>query len=240
MASGDNIFRFKEFSVIQQKSAMKIGTDGVLLGAWASGGKPLNILDVGAGTGIISLMLAQRFQDAVITGIEVDADAAVECRNNFETSEWSSRLNVVNTDFAFFDSADIKFDLIVSNPPFFANGIKAPDSGRALARHSSENLSPEKLLEKGVSLLSGNGCISMIVPAEYEENLIFKATLLKFSVSRITRVASKEGKPPVRILIEFTNLPKGAPVISSLSIRGIGNCFSEEYVNLTKDFYINF
>lgn len=240
MASGDNIFRFKKFSVTQQKSAMKIGTDGVLLGAWASGDKPLSVLDVGAGTGIISLMLAQRFPDAVITGIEVDADAAGECRNNFEASEWGNRLKVVNTDFAFFDSADRKFDLIVSNPPFFANGIKAPDTGRALARHSSENLSPEKLLEKGASLLSAKGYISMIVPAEHEETLIFKATLMKLSVSRLTRVTSKEGKPPVRIMIEFTNHSEGVPVISGLSIRDSNNCFSEEYINLTKEFYINF
>lgn len=241
MSSGDNRFRFKHFSVKQEKSAMKVGTDGVLLGAWAGiGYSPRTILDAGAGTGLIALMLAQRFPQAYVTAVEISREAAEECRENFDCSCWSDRMTCICSDYINLPGNETGYDLIVSNPPFFTNGIFAPEKARAAARHSDCGMSPEKVLEKSSELLSGNGRVAMIVPAGLEDSLIFKATILHLDLTRITRVSSREGKTPFRILCEFSRISDRSFVEDSFFVRDINNNYSDGYVRLTKDFYINF
>lgn len=232
-----SLFHFKQFSVQQNLSAMKIGTDGVLLGAWAEVENGSDILDVGSGTGIISLMLAQRFPQSNITAMEISTDAASESERNFSCSPWGDRLRVINSDFRNHSFRSKEFDCIVSNPPFFNNGIKSPDAFRAKARHD-DTLSAIDIIRFGARLLSKTGKISLITPADLEENLIYEATLAGLTPTRLTRVCSVEGKKPIRLLSEFSS--KASATISDvLVIRDKNNSFSDNYINLVKDFYIN-
>lgn len=232
-----SLFNFKQFSVQQNLSAMKIGTDGVLLGAWADAENGGEILDVGSGTGIISLMLAQRFPQSKITAIEISTDAASESETNFSRSPWSERLRVVNSDFRNHSFESKEFDSIVSNPPFFNNGIKSPDAFRAKARHD-DTLSAIDIIRFGARLLSKTGKISLITPAELEDSLIYEATLAGLTPTRLTRVCSVEEKKPIRLLSEFSR-KTSATKADVLVIRDKNNNFSDNYINLVKDFYIN-
>lgn len=235
-----DIFRFKRFTVLQQKSAMKTGTDGVLLGAWCGHkSAPENILDVGAGTGIISLMLAQRFDNARVTGLEIDHDAFTECAENFRNSPWSPRLTAIEDDFRNNALSGDRFDLIVSNPPFFKNGIKAPDKSRATARHT-DSLSAEEVLRTGAGLLKPGGRIALVTPAESEPDLIFEATMCGLSPCRLTEVQSVEDKKPVRLLSEFTNGKDVVMARDTLTIRHTDNRYTDRYISLTKEFYLQF
>lgn len=250
----EKVFRFKQFKVANHLSAMKVGTDGVLLGAWAftasgegsaSSGifTPRKILDVGCGTGLIALMLAQRFPDAVITGIEIDPTAASEASGNFSNSPWSSRLRLVEGDFATIPTADgdESYDLIVSNPPFFTNGELSPQDNRQIARHE-QSLTLKALLSNSRRLLSPQGCLSLILPADREDDLKFQAVANHFHISRLTRVTTVPTKMPRRILAELS--PDGHPIppchTDGLSIHDEKGGFTEEYSILVKDFYLHF
>ncbi len=215
---------------------MKVGTDGVLLGAWVTADNPQSILDIGAGSGLISIMLAQRFDTSLITGIEIDHAAAEEAQSNVSASPWSDRITIECCDFCNWKS-DAKFDLIVSNPPFFTNGIKSPDDSRASARHATL-LSPQSIIEHSVRLLTDNGVLAMIVPAEIVDQLIFSATLHHLNPRKITTVTTRIGKPAKRALISFTchtsQLQRSELFISDQS------GFTPQYRNLTKDFYLQF
>ena len=232
----NSTFRFKQFEIDNSVSAMKVGTDGVLLGAWATADNPLSILDIGAGTGLISIMLAQRFTNATITGIEIDSAATQEAQKNVKASHWSDRITVECCDFCQWETS-AKFDLIVSNPPFFTNGIKSPDSSRASARHAAQ-LSPKSIIEKGSSLLTDDGVLAMIIPTEMIDNLIFSATLNHLNTHEIMTVTTRIGKPAKRALISFSRQPsllaKTELVISDQ------NGYTTQYRNLTKDFYLQF
>lgn len=229
-------FRFKQFEIENSVSAMKVGTDGVLLGAWATADNPLSILDIGAGTGLISIMLAQRFGNAMITGIEIDSQAADEARENVLKSPWSDRITIGCCDFCRWDT-NTKFDLIVSNPPFFTNGIKSPDISRASARHAAQ-LSPQSIVERGASLLTDNGILAMIIPIEIIEDLIFSATLNHLNPREITTVTTRVGKSPKRALISFICHP--SQVQKNELIISDQNGFTSQYRNLTQDFYLQF
>lgn len=230
-------FDFKQFSLSNDISAMKISTDGVLLGAWADVRNKKRILDVGTGTGLIALMLAQRNDNALITALDIDDNAFKEATLNTENSPWKDRVNVPHCDFKQFASSE-KYDLIVSNPPYFNNGIKAPDSSRATARHN-DTLEYSDIIKATQFLLSESGIISLIAPADRLDDISYEATVNGFKIHRITTVFNKPGAKPIRILVEFGKEDKISER-KTLYIRNENNQYSQEYKTLTKDFYINF
>ena len=230
-------FDFKHFSLSNDISAMKISTDGVLLGVWTDVLNKKQILDVGTGTGLIALMLAQRCDNALITAIDIDENAFREATLNVEKSPWKGRVNVQHCDFKQF-SSDEKFDLIVSNPPYFNNGIKAPDSSRATARHD-DTLEYSDIISAAKSLLTENGSISLIAPADRLDDISSDATVNGFKINKITTRFNKPKSRPIRILIELGKEEKNS-VSDTLYIRNEDNQYSQQYKTLTKDFYINF
>ncbi|MFI3267348.1 MAG: methyltransferase [Rikenellaceae bacterium] len=219
---------------------MKVGTDGVLIGAWANCVKHKRMLDVGAGTGVISLMIAQRNSDIVIDAVEIDKDAAVQMKENFEISEWGSRLNVVNDTFQnFAQTTTQKYDLIVSNPPYFLNSLKNPEAKKTVARHA-EMLPYEDLVDGVVRLLTEDGVFGAIFPYE-EANLFVAMAALKglYCVRRLD-VRGKSRKPVKRVLMEFSK-QKFEPVFDEMIIEeNERHSYTEKYKNLTKDFYLKF
>lgn len=237
--AGNNWFQFKQFRIAQEKAAMKVGTDAVLLGAWSDVSGARNILDVGTGTGIVALMLAQR-SPARITAIDVEKNAAEEAAENVLNSPWAERIFVQNISFQEFAEFGIqKFDCIVSNPPFFGNNLKSADKNLALARHN-DLLSFSDLAKGAEKLLSENGKLSLVLPMESAfkfEELAIKRSL--FHV-RQTEVSHKSLSKANRCLLEFSK--QQFPLIKDfLKIRtDDGLNFSSAYKKLTSDFYLKF
>lgn len=227
-------FRFKQFSVNHEKSGMKVGTDGVLLGAWASADNPERILDIGTGSGLIALMLAQRFPDAMITGIEIDKAAAEEAKDNFERSPFRDRLNVVHSSIQDFQTNE-KFDLIVSNPPFF-EWTHPTESSRNTARQQSE-LTFEELLFHSVRLFSKNAAACYIIPFENETDFSDRAKELNLFPQKLTRIRGNENTPIKRSLLKLSDKPV-TPVTDELIIELARNVYTEDYISLTKEFYL--
>lgn len=242
----DSIFRFKQFSVVHSASPMKVGTDAVLLGAWCSVADARRVLDVGTGCGVIALMIAQRNANALIHGIDIEPLAVEEAQKNFEQSPWRERLSAECVDFNDFDTAsDMRFDLIVSNPPFFTNGVLPPNDARMNARHNT-SLSIGQLLTNVSRLLALNGALALILPGEAQEELLATAHDCGLLCSRVTRVFAQEGGPVKRILCEFicgNNSLSGRacfPVVDTLTLAHKQNNYTEQYLALCKDFYLNF
>ena len=233
-------FQFKQFGINDNNCAMKIGTDGVLLGAWADISNSKNVLDIGAGSGLISLMIAQRC-NANVLGIEIDTLAATEATENVNQSPWNNRIQIINEDFVKWAANNdriSKFDHIISNPPFFKSGPSAPIMTRAIARHDC-SLGYEQLLKLSSPLLNDDGRISIISPYDRKDDIIFYCDIINLHISRMTIVYSKTNGNPVRILWEICK--KKRPLTqSNISIRDNNNEYSVEYINLTKDFYLKF
>lgn len=233
----ETVFRMKRFEITNRDSAMKPGTDGVLLGAWATAHEPRRIIDAGTGTGLIALMMAQRYPEAIISAVEIEETAANEAEMNFSATEWADRLIIVKGDFAQFVSFS-KFDLIVSNPPFFTTGQASPSSKRAMARHES-SLPFSTLFAQSAKLLSEDGTLAIITPSGIEDEIIYNASLQRLYPRRVCRVISVEGKPPKRIMWEFSR-HDGEIIHEQLIIRDQSDNFTDRYRNLTKDFYLDF
>lgn len=236
----ERLFRFKQFSVCHSQSAMKIGVDGVLLGAWADARDAARVLDVGTGCGVIALQIAQRNPNAVIEAIDIHQPSVEEAKKNFESSPWSDRLNVANISFESY-KPEVGFDLIVSNPPFFHSGVDATASSRMTARHAAE-LSPETLLTIGSGMLAPMGRIALICPLELEDTLLSLSSEIGLSVKRLTSVYGVEGKPAKRLLAEFEKLSDNhcEPIHNDLIISDSTGCYTRMYRSLTGDFYLNF
>lgn len=232
----ERIFRFKRFSVVNERSAMKVGTDGVLLGAWCTVNGKDRILDVGTGCGVIALMLAQRTENAMITGIEIDAEAADEAKHNFAASEWDCRLSAQNIDYKQFTKAN-KFDLIVSNPPFFRAGVLPTGNGRTVARHSTE-LTFADLLGKSAELLTDDGLLAIIVPTDAETEIMYLAEKNGLKLRRICHVKGTPQSESKRIMCEFSKSYLGEIEENEIVIEYSPQIFTEEYIGLTKDFYL--
>ncbi len=233
-------FRFKQFDVNDSVSAMKVGTDGVLLGAWVGVSGVNRVLDVGTGTGLIALMIAQRNPSALVDALEIDADAAAEATVNCNLSPWSDRISVINADFVdyAFAAGTQRWDLIVSNPPFFNNGVESSDTHRARARHES-GLSYDTLLERSAQLLNPvGGRVGFISPADRESDIIYSATFNRLHLRRLTRVSTVEEKAPRRLLWEFST-EAGETVSDSIAVRTVTGSYTEMYTALTRDFYLN-
>ena len=201
-----NAFYFKQFHLHHDRCSMKVGTDAILLGTWTSIGKAQTILDIGTGSGIIALMLAQRSSSNVsIIGIEPDQDSFEQASGNIKTSPWSSRMQVSNLRLQDLED-DHKFDLIVSNPPFFSVGAQPPATQRKHARHTGA-LTHEELVLKSVRLLRPYGRLSLVLPTREGEGLITYAEKINLHCSRICTVKTRPHKPVERILIEFSTYP---------------------------------
>jgi tRNA1Val (adenine37-N6)-methyltransferase len=228
------VFRFKQFEVSQEKSAMKIGTDGVLLGAWAGIENSQYVLDIGTGTGLISLMLAQRFPLAKIWGLEIDENAANEANLNFENSPFAPRLNLVHDSIQNFHS-DEKFDFIISNPPFF-DFTHPENSARNTARQQTD-LTLKELLIHTNRLLNSNGKAAFILPFDKEEEFLEDAKSLDFFPDRMTRVKGNENSPIKRSLLVISKSEK-EPILDELIIEIDRNVYTQDYIDLTRDFYL--
>ena len=234
----NNYFQFKQFRVEQEQSAMKVGIDGVLLGAWANVDGCSQILDVGTGTGLIALMLAQR-SEAKITAIEIEKKAALEAAENVSVSPWNERIEVVHTSFQdFAKKCHEKFDLIVSNPPYFSNSFKAANSERTLARHN-DTLPFSVLIKLASEMLSEHGRLALIVPGGAIQHLKDLAELNHLFLQHITAIKPKPGKSVNRALLEWGR-KQTALKEDCLIIYNRDNSFTEEYIGLTKEFYLKF
>ncbi|MCI1779044.1 MAG: methyltransferase [Bacteroidales bacterium] len=250
-------FRFKRFSVIQEKAAMKVNTDGVLLGCWtAADPSSHQILDVGTGSGVIALIMAQRMSEYggyfKIEGIDIDGDSVEEAGINFLSSPWNASLGAVLSSFQDFMEGEGEWDMIVSNPPFFIDSMKSPNVKRSLSRHA-ETLSQREIINNSLRLLRTGGKASLIFPAAEGREFLYKLSFLlektgagNFALFpiRLCEVFTKSGKPCRRIMIELVKvLLSGAEVYllpepERLFIYDGEGGFSKKYIDLTQDFYI--
>lgn len=230
------MFRFKQFSLEDDRCAMKVGTDAVLLGAWVNVEGASRILDVGTGCGIIALMLAQRTaNDVIIEGIEVEPTDAEQAQENTNHSPWANRVTIHSVALQDFQSS-AQFDLIVSNPPYFINSQLPPTAHRAQARHT-QALSFEELIYHSLRLLNANGRLAVILP--FEEGNLFQSLAEQQGLFPTSRLAfySRQGKSQERWLLEFSKIK--LPIKEEqLILHGEGENWSDDYKNLTRAFYL--
>ena len=229
-------FTFKNFHISQDHTAMKVGTDGVLLGAWAEGGA--DILDIGTGTGLIALMMAQRFPSAHIDAVEMDEGAVADAHLNIVRSPVRDRINIIHTSLQDYHPQNgCRYEAIVCNPPYFINSLKSPLWQRSTARHA-DTLSCQELARHAERLLKENGKLSVIIPAENKETLESEALFCGLSIRKIVYVRTKEAKPVKRCLMEFTKaFPAHCDVHEAVLALSDGRR-TEGYRQLTEDFYI--
>lgn len=231
-------FRFKQFTIRQHRTPMKVGTDGVLLGAWVEV-RPSDrrILDIGTGTGVIALMLAQRAPEAQITGVDV-VDVAEACENA-EQSPWATRVSFAQQPIQQFTAEP--FDLIVSNPPFFVEALTCPDPGRSLARHAVE-LPFEELRDAVVRLLAPMGRFALVLPTQEAARFVALCEG-KLAVIRRCEVRTTPRHPAKRVLLEMMHTGEQSTTIATETLTigtGVSEVFTEEYRLLTHDFYLKF
>lgn len=234
----NNYFRFKRFTINQDLCAMKVGTDGVLLGAWAPGAH--SILDIGSGTGVVALMMAQRYDDSLVTAVEMDEEACVQAVENFTKSPFSDRLSLVrNTVQKMSQSDEYRhvFSAIVSNPPYFSNSLKNPDKKRSLARHDY-SLTLEELFTAVDALLSHDGIFTIIMPFNYQHKMIDVARRHCLYEVETCAVSTRKNKPIRRYLTSFSRQPSVSVRYEKLTLQEEDNKRSQQYQNLMKDFYL--
>jgi tRNA1Val (adenine37-N6)-methyltransferase len=234
----NNYFNFKEFKINQEKAAFKVGTDGVLLGAYAAVEGKKRILDIGAGTGVISLMIAQR-SDAEIVSIEPDYESFLQTEENVSQCNWKSRIKVINADLHSYNPGEEKFDLIVTNPPYFNNSLKNPDHRKSSARHT-DSLSSAGLLSGVARLLDNTGIFQLIMP--YVEGTIFIAEAQEygFYCNNILKIKPLPTSEIRRLIMTFSRQRLKTNEKFLTIEHGKRHDFTEEYINLTKDFYLKF
>lgn len=235
----NSYFQFKQFTIQQEGCAMKVGTDGVLLGAWTDCQSAHRILDIGTGTGLIALMLAQR-SEATIIGIEINECAVEQAKKNIQKSPWSSRIDIQHISFQdYLQQTTPSFDLIVSNPPYFDKSLKSPSKERSIARHT-DTLTFEEILEGCKALLNENGRLCLILPFQEGKKLLSKAIIDRWYCVRETSVIPREGTAPKRLLISLS-LQEGSCKYSELMIEtDKRHAYSAAYIELTKDYYLKF
>lgn len=233
------MFQFKQFSVNQDRCAMKIGTDGVLLGAWTPiNNNPFSVLDIGTGTGIIALMLAQRSNAEQIDALEIDEEAYEQSVDNFENSPWSDRLFCFHAGLdEFVEEPEDEYDLIISNPPFYTEDYKTENEQRDLARFA-DAMPFEDLIEAANLLLSENGIFSVIIPFKQED--IFLALTKEYELYpfKITRVKGTPTTEIKRSLLAFSRNENTDALTDELVIETARHIYTPEYIALTKDFYL--
>ncbi len=233
------MFQFKQFSIQQDRCAMKVGTDGVLLGAWCPiENKPFSILDIGTGTGLIALMLAQRSQAEQIDAIEIDEDAYEQAVDNFENSSWSDRLFCFHAGLdEFMEEPEDEYDLIVSNPPFYSEDYKTSNEQRDMARFQ-DAMPFEDLVEAADLLLSENGIFAVIIPYKEEVRFIDLCAEFELYPVRVTRVKGTHDTPIVRSLLAFKRYELSTLTADELVIETARHHYTEDYIALTQEFYL--
>jgi len=233
-------FAFKQFKINQEKCAMKVGTDAVLLGAWVNTANAKHILDIGTGTGIIALMLAQK-SGAKIDAIDIDQNAFIQATENVNNCDWKSRITVHNISLQNFaeQEHEYKFDLIVSNPPYFVDSSKAMEESRTNARHTDQ-LRYDELLNGVLKLLSPAGKFYVILPTKESE--LFKELALenKLYLTKLTRVITRYDKPEKRWLMRFEFTQRSFSESSITIEKDERHSYTDEYKELTKDYYLAF
>ena len=234
----NSFFRFRRFVIHQEKCAMKVGTDSVLLGAWAHGGA--RVLDIGAGTGVIALMMAQRFPQALVDAVEIDQEACCQAEGNVVDSPFARQVSVICSPVQLFASRAENagcYDAIVSNPPFFENALKAPTEARAKARHN-DALPFDQLFKSVVALMKKEGEFSAIIPFDYKSRFEEEAALAGLVISRVCAVKTTPTKQPKRYLMAFT-FPTGKDCeFGEGLLETTPGVRSEWYRALTSDFYL--
>lgn len=229
-------FRFKQFTIRHDRSAMKVGTDGVLLGAWASPKIGGAYLDIGTGTGLIAMMLAQRFSTANIVGIDIDEASLEQARENIESSPFKARISIQNQDFTNINSFSNKYDLIVSNPPFYKEDTLSGKTARDNARHTT-SLPFETLVENSARLLTEEGVFCVIIPHQSASDFISICVANRLYLTRRLNIRSTERKPFNRVLLEFSPSIQPAET-NTLTLYDEQGKRTVAYTELTKDFYI--
>ncbi len=232
-------FEFKQFKINQDKCAMKVGTDAVLLGSWVDASDAKSILDIGTGTGIIALMMAQKSQ-AKIDALDIDENAFLQAKENIYACKWKDRLAVHHISFQEYASVvSEKYDLIVSNPPYFIDSSKANAESRTAARHT-DSLSFEELLNGVILLLTKKGKFCVILP--YKEAELFRdmAKAKKLHIQKILRVKTRADKTEKRLLMQFEFNPTTFSESSILIEEDERHSYSDAYKELTKEFYLAF
>lgn len=246
-----SVFRFKKFEVVNERSAMKVNTDGVLLGAAMTlNSSDRALLDIGTGTGTIALMASQRLADMIsqaesatlenvrVDAVEIDEPSATEAGMNFQNSPWKHSLYVHHMSLEeFAETSSRYYDLIFSNPPYFEDSLTAPDERKSVARHTSDGLSYRDIFEFASERLSQEGRVSLVLPADQEAAVCRYARMCGLHLFRILRIRTVPRKNPARIIVEFSRERTGNPDDSILTIQNEGQ-YTQEYLSLTKEFYL--
>ena len=231
----NSYFKFKQFTIEQSDCAMKVGTDGCLLGGWFNCEESKRILDIGCGTGLIAIMAAQRCC-AHITGIEIDGKAALQARINADNSPWGERIEIVNDDLLNYTSEQV-FDTIVSNPPYFVNSLKCDDTSRTLARHS-DSLDCRQFFKKCTGLLSENGSVSIVIPCDIMDEWKTAAAEQNLYPTRTTFIRTTPKKTPKRVLIEFRSNTQEKSEENTLILETSPGEYSDDAKRILSNFYL--
>lgn len=232
------MFQFKHFLVDDQMCAMKVGTDGVLIGAWADVEGAKHILDMGTGSGLIALMVAQRNEEAHIEAIDIDEGAVLQASKNIEASPWGERISVAISDANSYIPTE-RFDHIVSNPPFFTTTLLSPDERRAMARHCS-TLTYDDIVTAAERMLMPGGRLSLILPTS-EAAQFRRVAFERLWLSRETTVLTRKGDQPKRTMMEFVLCEEPLmPRVDTLEIYDVNGTYSDKYRQLTKEYYLKF
>jgi len=232
-------FQFKKFFIAQDRCAMKVGTDGVLLGAWVEAETAQSILDVGTGTGVIAVMLAQRNTHALVHGVEIDAEAAAQAAENMRATPWADRLEARHHSIQdYARDTEQRYDLIVSNPPFFSGGVLSQSENKAGVRHTVK-LPHGDLLIATQTLLTSQGVFAVVLPLLEGLRFVEMARSYRLYCERMTEVRTKAGKPVSRLLLQFTrHIPHAIRKDELIIQEGDANAWTPEYRALTEQFYL--
>ena len=230
-------FQFRRFTVRHDAASMPVGTDGVLLGAWASIEEASHILDIGTGSGLIALMAAQRAPHAIVEAIDVDEPSVMQAQYNAQASPFAQRILISKADVRSFASINGKFDHILSNPPFFVNDVLPPNERRRMARNAS-SLPAESLLDAAVRLLSEDGRLSVVLPSSSQMMFVSLGLERELYLTRCLRVRTVMRKPPKRVLLEFARQRPCETLCEEMILQQADGTRSPEYDRLTQDFYL--
>ncbi len=231
----NSYFQFKQFTIEQGGCAMKVGTDGCLLGGWFDCSQSRRILDIGTGSGLIAIMAAQRC-DAMVTGIEIDPNAAAQAKENVKNSPWSERVEIIEKDLLEYVPEEL-FDTIVSNPPYFVNSLKCDNATRTLARHS-DSLGSEDFFACADGLLTPDGKVSIVIPCDIEGEWRRSANGCGFAASRLAYIKTTPKKMPKRVLVEFSRGNAIECSESTLVLEDSPGVYSKEAQDILRDFYL--
>src|ERR1043165_8171653 len=235
----NHTFAFKQFSIIQDKCAMKVGTDAVLLGSWVNASHAKTILDIGTGTGVIALMLAQK-SAARIDAIDIDKNAFIQATENVNNCPWKDHIDVHHISLQqFAKESDHKYDIIVSNPPYFVDSSKASEESRTNARHTDQ-LPFKELLDGVLKLLHPTGKFYVILPTKESELFRDEAEKHKFFLTKQTRIITRTDKPEKRLLMRYEFIQRAFSEDSITIEKDERHSYTDEYKEMTKDYYLNF